>query len=150
MESTSARPAVSAAAVIGDDQGRVLIVDPVYKPYWNLPGGHVEDGETPREGCRRELEEELGLHLEPGDLLVRATMSVPGRATHTYYIFDGGVLSAEQQCLIRLQESELREYRFSVPADITVEEIPPAARPMWDAALVARAEKRTIELDITP
>jgi 8-oxo-dGTP diphosphatase len=31
---------------------------------WDLPGGHVEDGETPMECIRREMKEELGLELE--------------------------------------------------------------------------------------
>ena len=31
---------------------------------WDLPGGHVEDGETPGECIFREIKEELGLVLE--------------------------------------------------------------------------------------
>jgi 8-oxo-dGTP diphosphatase len=31
---------------------------------WDLPGGHVEDGETPRDCIRREINEEMGLELE--------------------------------------------------------------------------------------
>ncbi|MCX4826677.1 NUDIX hydrolase [Streptomyces sp. NBC_01142] len=146
MEPTTARSNVSAGAVIVDDQDRVLIVDPVYKPYWNLPGGHVEPGEESQDACRREVREEIGLDLEPGRLLVRATIAVPGREAHEYFVYDCGVLSPEQQKSIRLQESELRDYRFSAPEDITEQEIPPAARPMWDAALTARAEGRTIEI----
>ena len=106
MSQSTDRPNVSAGAVICDEQGRVLIVDPVYKPYWNLPGGGVEAGEDPKEACRREVMEELGLDLEIGRLLVHATLSVPGREPHEYFVFDGGVLSvAQQQASILLSEA---------------------------------------------
>jgi 8-oxo-dGTP diphosphatase len=35
-----------------------------YPDVWDLPGGHVEDGETPVAALVRELEEELGVRAE--------------------------------------------------------------------------------------
>ena len=36
--------------------------------HWAIFGGHVEEGETPEEGARREILEELGLELAPDAL----------------------------------------------------------------------------------
>jgi mutator protein MutT len=35
-----------------------------YPDVWDLPGGHVESGETPLEALARELEEELGIAVD--------------------------------------------------------------------------------------
>jgi 8-oxo-dGTP diphosphatase len=43
-----------------------------YPDVWDLPGGHVEPGETPPKALARELEEELGILInEPGRELAR-------------------------------------------------------------------------------
>jgi ADP-ribose pyrophosphatase YjhB (NUDIX family) len=40
---------------------------PWYPDVWDLPGGHVRDGEAPAEGLARELREELAIEIEaPG------------------------------------------------------------------------------------
>ncbi|HEX7307504.1 NUDIX hydrolase [Lentzea sp.] len=103
------RAAAAAGALFLDEQGRVLLVEPTYKPSWEIPGGMVEPGETPSEACRREVEEELGLVRETGRLLVVDWAPKDGH-DRILFIFDGGTLSAHDP--IRLQEEELRSYEF--------------------------------------
>jgi 8-oxo-dGTP diphosphatase len=47
-----------------------LLVEPVYKDYWEIVGGCVEANESPRPGAAREVKEELGQTVVPGRLLV--------------------------------------------------------------------------------
>jgi 8-oxo-dGTP diphosphatase len=56
-----ARKRVSADALIRDQAGRVLLVNPGYKPGWDLPGGMAEANDAPADAVRRQLLEELGL-----------------------------------------------------------------------------------------
>jgi 8-oxo-dGTP pyrophosphatase MutT (NUDIX family) len=65
-----ARKRMAAGALFRDEDGRVLLVDPTYKPTWDLPGGAVEKEESPYAACRREVAEELGLDRSPGRVLV--------------------------------------------------------------------------------
>jgi ADP-ribose pyrophosphatase YjhB (NUDIX family) len=52
--------------------GRVLFARRGREPrqgYWDLPGGFLNEGETPVDGLRREFLEETGLEIEPVTLL---------------------------------------------------------------------------------
>src|SRR2546421_13030922 len=64
-----ARKRVGADVILQDGVGRLLLVDPKYKPDWDLPGGMAEANEAPHEAARRELREELGLDLRVMGLL---------------------------------------------------------------------------------
>lgn len=58
--------ALATDAVVVID-GEVLLMERDHDPYenqWVLPGGIVERGETAREACERETEEEVGLDVE--------------------------------------------------------------------------------------
>ncbi|MGV9878843.1 NUDIX domain-containing protein [Streptomyces sp. NPDC003006] len=111
------RVLVGAAALFRDARGRVLLVEPNYRDGWALPGGTVEsdDGETPRQGARRETAEEIGLDVVLGRLLA-VDWVPPGprreRPPVVAYLYDGGVLDADQLESIKLQEAELLSWRL--------------------------------------
>lgn len=121
---------VAAACLFRDDRGRVLLVKPVYKDPWEVPGGGVEAGESPRDACRRELREELRLDRAPGRLLCvdyrRPIPDVRGDALR--FVFDGGGLTADELAAIVLDPSELSAWAFVEPADLDAHVIPALAR----------------------
>lgn len=62
----------TASAFILDDQGRVLLARRAHEPdagKWDAPGGFLDEGEEPLAGLRRELSEETGLTIEPGEFV---------------------------------------------------------------------------------
>lgn len=112
------RKRISAGCLLYDDQGRVLLVDPTYKKYWEIPGGTVEAGESPWEACRREIKEELSLDILPARLLcVDYSGETRDRTESLNFIFDGGMLSESTVQQIVLPPEELRAYRFAEPAE---------------------------------
>ncbi len=108
----------AAAAIFTDPGGRVLLVKPNYREHWSLPGGIIDEAEPPHEGCRREVEEEIGLQITLGPLLVIDWSPPDGIRPRplVHFIFDGGEL--DDGVPIRLQESELDDYRFVEPGEV--------------------------------
>jgi ADP-ribose pyrophosphatase len=80
----------SVAALPVHEDGRVVLVRqyryPVDTPVWELPAGRLDGGESPEEGARRELEEEVGLSagaLEP----LSVFYTTPGFCDETMHLF---------------------------------------------------------------
>jgi 8-oxo-dGTP diphosphatase len=76
------RAYVAAGVLFFDDTGRVLLVQPTYKDYWDIPGGYVETGETPAQTAAREIHEELGIKTTIGPCWSRIGHHTPTRATN--------------------------------------------------------------------
>lgn len=120
-----------------DLRGRVMLVRPTYKDHWDVPGGYVEAGETPRAACVREVGEELGISPAIGALLVVDWAPHDGEGDKVLFLFDGGTLTPDQHAAIRLQRDELAEYAYRDLADFPDLLIPRLVRRLT-AAMRAR------------
>ncbi|MEV0178846.1 NUDIX hydrolase [Streptomyces sp. NPDC050625] len=143
------RVLAGAAALFRDAEDRVLLVEPNYREGWALPGGTIEsdDGETPRQGARRETAEEIGLDRELGRLLAVDWVHGTGRPPLVAYLYDGGVLAESEFAAIRLQEEELLSWRL-VPREELSAHLPGALGRRVLAALDVLAQgSGTAELE---
>jgi 8-oxo-dGTP diphosphatase len=109
----------SAGALLQDGDGRLLILKPTYKSGWTIPGGQIEaDGETPWDGCRREVFEETGLTVTTGRLIcVDFLRPRPRRPGGLRFLFDCGAIAGPARDGIVLQSEEIGEHRWATPAE---------------------------------
>ncbi|GGW72540.1 NUDIX hydrolase [Streptomyces lucensis JCM 4490] len=143
------RVLAGAAALFRDAEGRVLLVEPNYREGWALPGGTVEsdEGETPRQGARRETLEEIGLDRELGRLLAVDWVHGTGRPPLVAYLYDGGVLTDAEFKAIRLQEEELLSWRLVSPEDLPGHLLGALGRRVLAALEVLASGSGTAELE---
>ncbi len=61
-------PNYTVGAVVAiEHDGTVLLLGQPHRKGWSLPGGLIDHGETPAEAVTREVREEIGLDIDPGD-----------------------------------------------------------------------------------
>ncbi|MFE1190012.1 NUDIX domain-containing protein [[Kitasatospora] papulosa] len=130
-------PLLCVDAIVRTADGRMLVLDPPYKPGWDLPGGMNED-ELPVAGLMRELHEELGLRLSVGRLLaVDVTPpEVYGRTLLSWIYavnLPAHVTSVDE---LRLQADEIAGAALLSDQD-ALERFPPPLRRRVEAALAA-------------
>lgn len=141
------RKRMGAGALFVDELDRVMLVEPTYKDYWELPGGVVEADESPYAAAVREVHEELGLTVALGRLLVADWVPsglYPGDGV--MFVYDGGLLSADQTAAINLQADELRSWAWCDDADVA-NRLPDVLARRAAAARRARTESATAYLE---
>ncbi len=139
---------VAAGVLLFDEQDRVLLVDPTYKPGWEFPGGVVEEGEAPAQAGIREVAEEIGLRLDrlPTLLLVDWEPPSPPGYGGLRFLFDGGLLRSEDAGRLLLPGSELRGWRF-VTEQEAAGMLPPTRYERLCWALRARERSTVLNLE---
>ncbi|GIF19323.1 8-oxo-dGTP pyrophosphatase MutT (NUDIX family) [Actinoplanes tereljensis] len=103
---------VAAGALFRDADGRIMMVRTHYKDEWEIPGGMVEEGETPSEACTREVREELGLVVSPGQALIIDWAPHPTEGDKLLFLFDGGILTEAQHAAIEFTDGEILEWAY--------------------------------------
>ncbi|MEU3613705.1 NUDIX domain-containing protein [Streptomyces sp. NPDC006872] len=139
---------VAAGVLLFDEQDRVLLVDPTYKPGWEFPGGVVEPGEAPARAGMREVEEETGIRLAdvPRLLVVDWERPVPPAYGGLRLLFDGGRLDSAAVAGLLLPGPELRAWRF-VTEEEAADLLPPVRYERLRWALRARERGAALYLE---
>lgn len=116
-----------SAALLVDENDRIIIAQrPKGKPMaglWELPGGKIEQGETPEIALQRELKEELGITVHLEDISPLTFTSFDCGAFHllmpVFLIrrWQGAVTGRENQILRHVAPEELGNFDMP-PADI--------------------------------
>lgn len=112
---------VAAAVVIRE--GRVLLTRRTEGQHlagmWELPGGKLEEGESPEEALVRECREECGIEVDVGEIL---------DVTHHRYP-DKTVLLLFYRCALRsgqVRHLQVADHAWVAPPDLDDFPLPPA------------------------
>ena len=141
---------VGAGLVCRDERDRILLVQPTYKPGWEIPGGAVEADESPAAAARREAREELGVDVPVGRLLVVDWLPArPPKTEGLMFLFDGGTITLDEAQAFTLPPDELRAWRFVEVASLSGLVSTSMARRL-QAAVAALAQGSTSYLEPEP
>ncbi|MET9225601.1 NUDIX hydrolase [Lentzea sp. NPDC003310] len=113
-----AKKRMAAGVLFRDKAGRVLLLQPSYKPNWEIPGGAVDADESPWATATRELAEELGWERPLGRLLVvDYVRPQDSRPEGVVFVFDGGVLDETDLVGMVFPDGEILSAGFHTTAE---------------------------------
>lgn len=107
---------VVVKVIIKSDQGRVLLAKPDYKKSWQLPGGGVDDNESPEQAAVREVKEELNLDISQDSLQIKGTIYKADEEL-LFVIYESTPLISED-AKFTLQGDEITDFQFADVYDV--------------------------------
>ena len=112
-QKTLPKKQMGAGVLFLDKKGRILVLKPVYRDRWTVPGGVCEENESPWQTAYRETKEEIGLELEIKQLLAVNYNHAEGDTNENLqWWFYGGVLDEGQVRQINVDGDEIVEFKF--------------------------------------
>lgn len=130
MNNKAAMAAVAPVARVPRPAARLLLIDPQDRlllfrfvandrsPFWCTAGGAVDPGESYPDAARRELREETGLDLDPGEEVARRHVDfislegVPVTADERYFLIRAPHDRIETHGHTELERRVMQEWRW--------------------------------------
>lgn len=91
-----------------------------YAGFWDVFGGHVEDGETPEEAMKRELKEELDIEVAEYKFfyLMKNDLDSTSKKACDHYFFivtkwKGLIRNSDAEALEWVSKKDLSKFKFS-------------------------------------
>jgi len=113
-------PKVGLGVIIVDNNGHILIGKRkgVLSPYYSIPGGHLEIGETFEEGAIREIKEETNLEIQDPEVVVVTNNLRTYKESGAHYV--SIVLLAQNFSgeLKNMEPHKCEEYLWCDPAEL--------------------------------
>ncbi|ENB9405005.1 MULTISPECIES: NUDIX hydrolase [Bacillus cereus group] len=105
-------------AAIIVQEGKIALIKRIREDetYYVFPGGGIEEGETPEEATKREIFEELGVHIKVEHLIAK----VEYKGTEYYFNADivGGVFESG-----KAEEFEMKDRGIYIPLWLPIYEL---------------------------
>jgi len=137
---------IAIGAILFNASQDILILKPNYHTDWLLPGGVVEESESPLAGHIREIREELGIIIDDLTFLcVDYTPAEENKPDGLKFLFVGS-LSASQIAELTLNNNEHEEYKF-VSSSEAIKLLNKKTAARLPEALVAYKESRGVYLE---
>lgn len=102
------RKRMSAGVLFYDEAGRILLIEPSYKPHWDIPGGTVDAEEAPWTTAKREVHEELGWTKPLGRVLLIDYAPTNERMSEGLaFVLDGGLINQAKVDALVITDPEI-------------------------------------------
>ena len=119
MAASFPKKRIAAGALIFNGD-KILIVKPEYKDYWSFPGGVIESFESPSEGLKREVKEEVGLEVQvvkPFVIEYLKRLKKDKKDESLQFLFLCKLAKGEKFSNIDLAKGEISDYKFLPPKE---------------------------------
>ena len=96
--------------IIRSEQNKVLLVKPIYKETWMLPGGGVDGGESPEQAAIREVSEEIGIDIQVNSLELKG--SIYKKEDDSLFLLYESTSRISESTHFRLSREEVTKLEF--------------------------------------